>query len=204
MRFQMTNKQFFYGRVSTKDQNEERQLQAAKDFGIDERDIYIDKKSGKDFDREQYQLMKGQLREGDLVVILSIDRLGRNYDQIITEWRDIINCGCDIVVIDMPLLDTRDTEGGLTKRFISDLFLQILSYVSEQERINIRSRQRQGIEIAKSQGKYKGRKPIKVENFETVYMQWKSGSITARKAMDMLNLKPNTFYRRVKQYEGTF
>lgn len=204
MRFQMTNKQFFYGRVSTKDQNEERQLQAAKDFGIDERDIYIDKKSGKDFDREQYQLMKGQLREGDLVVILSIDRLGRNYDQIITEWRDIINCGCDIVVIDMPLLDTRDTEGGLTKRFISDLFLQILSYVSEQERLNIRSRQRQGIEIAKSQGKYKGRKPIKVENFETVYMQWKSGSITARKAMDMLNLKPNTFYRRVKQYEGTF
>lgn len=200
----MTNKQFFYGRVSTKDQNEERQLQAAKDFGIDERDIYIDKKSGKDFDREQYQLMKGQLREGDLVVILSIDRLGRNYDQIITEWRDIINCGCDIVVIDMPLLDTRDTEGGLTKRFISDLFLQILSYVSEQERLNIRSRQRQGIEIAKSQGKYKGRKPIKVENFETVYMQWKSGSITARKAMDMLNLKPNTFYRRVKQYEGTF
>lgn len=167
----MTNKQFFYGRVSTKEQNEERQLVAAREFGIEERDIYIDKKSGKDFDREQYQILKGQLREGDLLVILSIDRLGRNYDQIISEWRDIINLGCDIVVLDMPLLDTRNNDGGLTKRFISDLFLQILSYVSEQERINIRSRQRQGIEIAKAQGKYKGRKPISVENFPMIYEQ---------------------------------
>lgn len=200
----MTNKQFFYGRVSSKEQNEERQLVAAREFGIDERDIYIDKKSGKDFDREQYMLLKKQLREGDLLVILSIDRLGRNYDQIITEWRDIINLGCDIVVIDMPLLDTRDKDDGLTKRFISDLFLQILSYVSEQERLNIRSRQRQGIEIAKAQGKYKGRKPIAVENFKEIYEQWKNGDITARKAMEMLNLKSNTFYRRVKQYEGTF
>lgn len=199
----MTNKQFFYGRVSSKEQNEERQLVAARDFGINERDIYIDKKSGKDFDREQYMLLKQQLREGDLLVILSIDRLGRNYDQIITEWRDIINLGCDIVVIDMPLLDTRDKDDGLTKRFISDLFLQILSYVSEQERLNIRSRQRQGIEIAKAQGKYKGRKPIAVENFKEIYEQWKNGDITARKAMEMLNLKSNTFYRRVKQYEGT-
>ena len=199
----MTNKQFFYGRVSSKEQNEERQLVAARDFGIDERDIYIDKKSGKDFDREQYMLLKQQLREGDLIVILSIDRLGRNYEQIITEWRDIINLGCDIVVIDMPLLDTRDKDDGLTKRFISDLFLQILSYVSEQERLNIRNRQRQGIEIAKAQGKYKGRKPIAVENFKEIYEQWKNGDITARKAMEMLNLKSNTFYRRVKQYEGT-
>ena len=128
----MTNKQFFYGRVSTKEQNADRQIKAAKDFGIDDRDIYIDKKSGKDFDREQYQILKGQLRDGDLLVMLSIDRLGRNYDQIIAEWRDIISLGCDIVVLDMPILDTRNTDGGLTKRFISDLFLQILSYVSEQ------------------------------------------------------------------------
>ena len=199
----MTNKQFFYGRVSSKDQNEERQLQAARDFGIAERDIYIDKISGKDFEREQYKILKGQLRDGDLLVILSIDRLGRNYDQIINEWRDIINLGCDIVVIDMPLLDTRNTEGGLTKRFISDLFLQILSYVAEQERINIRNRQRQGIEIAKAAGKYKGRKPIETENFISVYAEWKQGNITARKAMEMLNIKPNTFYRRVKSYEGT-
>lgn len=199
----MTNKQFFYGRVSTKEQNADRQIKAAKDFGIDDRDIYIDKKSGKDFDREQYQILKGQLREGDLLVILSIDRLGRNYDQIIAEWRDIINIGCDIVVLDMPILDTRNTDGGLTKRFISDLFLQILSYVSEQERENIRSRQRQGIEIAKAQGKYKGRKPIETENFAEIYRQWRNKSITARSAMRQLNLKPNTFYRRVKEYEGT-
>ena len=200
----MTNKQFFYGRVSTKEQNADRQIKAAKDFGIDDRDIYIDKKSGKDFDREQYQILKGQLREGDLLVILSIDRLGRNYDQIIAEWRDIISLGCDIVVLDMPILDTRNTDGGLTKRFISDLFSQILSYVSEQEREHIRSRQRQGIEIARSLGKYKGRKPIDVPNFQEVYTEWRRGSITARKAMELLGgIKPNTFYRRVKEYEGT-
>lgn len=201
---QMTEKQFFYGRISAKDQNEERQLLAAREFGIDERDIYLDKQSGKDFDREQYQLMKGQLRQGDLVVIMSIDRLGRNYDQIISEWRDIVvNLGCDIVVLDMPLLDTRNEDGGLTKRFISDLFLQILSYVAEQERINIRSRQRQGIEIAKAAGKYKGRKPIATDDFPQIYEQWKAGMITARKGMELLNIKANTFYRRVKQYEGT-
>ena len=178
---QMTEKQFFYGRISAKDQNEERQLLAAREFGIDERDIYLDKQSGKDFNREQYQLMKGQLRQGDLVVIMSIDRLGRNYDQIISEWRDIVvNLGCDIVVLDMPLLDTRNEDGGLTKRFISDLFLQILSYVAEQERINIRSRQRQGIEIAKAAGKYKGRKPIATDDFPQIYEQWKAGMITAR------------------------
>ena len=200
----MTNKQFFYGRVSTKEQNADRQIKAAKDFGIDDRDIYIDKKSGKDFDREQYQILKGQLRAGDLLVILSIDRLGRNYDQIIAEWRDIISLGCDIVVLDMPILDTRNTDGGLTKRFISDLFLQILSYVSEQERENIRSRQRQGIEIARSLGKYKGRKPIDIQNFQEVYTEWRRGAITARKAMELLgDIKPNTFYRRVKEYEGT-
>ncbi len=200
--FLMTNKQFFYGRVSTKEQNEERQLVAAREFGIAERDIYIDKISGKDFNREQYQILKGQLREGDLLVILSIDRLGRNYDQIINEWREIINMGCDIVVIDMPLLDTRNNEGGLTKRFISDLFLQILSYVSEQERINIRTRQREGIEIAKAEGKYKGRKPIVIDNFAEIYDEWKMGEITAKTAMERLSIKPNTFYRRVRQYES--
>ena len=198
----MTTKSFFYGRVSHSDQNESRQIQAAIEFGIEERDIYIDKKSGKDFDREQYQIMKSQLRFGDLVVFLSIDRMGRNYSEIINEWRDIINIGCDIVVLDMPLLDTRNHDGGLTKRFISDLFLQILSYVAEQERINIRNRQRQGIDIAKSLGKYKGRKPIEVENFPEIYTQWKNGEITARKAMELLNIKSNTFYRRVKQNEG--
>ena len=199
----MTAKQFFYGRVSSAEQNEERQLHAAREFGIDDRDIYIDKVSGKDFNREQYQIMKSQLRSGDLVVFLSIDRMGRNYFEVIEEWRSIISLGCDIVVLDMPILDTRNNEGGLTKRFISDLFLQILSYVSEQERINIRNRQRQGIELAKAQGKYKGRKPIEVENFPEIYNQWKAGEITGGQAMRLANLKPNTFYRRAKEYEGT-
>ena len=153
----MTSKMFFYGRVSSKEQNEERQLHQARELGIDERDIYIDKKSGKDFDREQYQLLKRQLRPSDILFISSIDRLGRNYDLILSEYRSIVDMGCDIVVLDMPLLDTRNTEGGLTKKFISDLFLQVMSYVAEQERLNIRARQRQGIDIAKANGKFKGR-----------------------------------------------
>lgn len=198
----MTNKQFFYGRVSTREQNAERQIKAAKDFGIDERDIYIDKKSGKDFDREQYQILKGQLRSGDLLVILSIDRLGRDYFSIIEQWREITSQGVDIVVLDMPILDTRNKDGGLTGKFISDLFLQILSYVAEIERENIRSRQQQGIEIAKAQGKYKGRKPIEIDNFAEVYRQWKAKEISGRVAMKTLGIKPNTFYRRVKEYEG--
>ena len=197
----MTSKMFFYGRVSSKEQNEERQLHQARELGIDERDIYIDKKSGKDFDREQYQLLKRQLRSSDILFISSIDRLGRNYDLILSEYRSIVDMGCDIVVLDMPLLDTRNTEGGLTKKFISDLFLQVMSYVAEQERLNIRARQRQGIDIAKANGKFKGRKRIDRENFAEVYSTWKTGEITARQAMNILNLKPNTFYRRVKAFE---
>ena len=192
---------FFYGRVSSKEQNEERQLHQARELGIDERDIYIDKKSGKDFDREQYQLLKRQLRPSDILFISSIDRLGRNYDLILSEYRSIVDMGCDIVVLDMPLLDTRNTEGGLTKKFISDLFLQVMSYVAEQERLNIRARQRQGIDIAKANGKFKGRKRIDRENFAEVYSIWKTGEITSRQAMNILNLKPNTFYRRVKAFE---
>lgn len=116
-------------------------------------------------------------------------------------YRSIVDMGCDIVVLDMPLLDTRNTEGGLTKKFISDLFLQVMSYVAEQERLNIRARQRQGIDIAKANGKFKGRKRIDRENFAEVYSTWKTGEITAKQAMHILNLKPNTFYRRVKAFE---
>ena len=184
----MTNKQFFYGRVSTREQNEERQLQAAREFGIEERDIYIDKMSGKDFNREQYQILKGQLRQSDLLVVSSIDRLGRNYDMILSEWRSLIDLGVNIVVLDMPLLDTRNGADGLTRRFISDLFLQILSYVAEQERINIRNRQRQGIEIAKAQGKYKGRKPIEHPQFAEIVSLWKANKITAVEGLVKKNL----------------
>ena len=197
----MTSKVFYYGRVSSVQQNEQRLLAAARECGVEERDIYIDKASGKDFNREKYQILKGQLRPFDQVIISSIDRLGRNYDMILSEWRSLIDLGVDIVVLDMPLLDTRNTDGGLTKKFISDLFLQVLSYVAEQERLNIRERQRQGIAIAKANGKFKGRKRIDRENFAEVYSTWKTGEITAKQAMHILNLKPNTFYRRVKSFE---
>ena len=130
----MNSKIFGYARVSSKEQNEERQLIAFKEYGIDERDIYIDKQSGKDFNREQYNILKNVLRENDLLVIKSIDRLGRNYNMIVDEWKDIVkNIKADIVVIDMPLLDTRNNK-DLLGTFISDLVLQILSYVAEQER----------------------------------------------------------------------
>ena len=197
----MTSKVFYYGRVSSVQQNEQRLLAAARECGVEERDIYIDKASGKDFNREKYQILKGQLRPLDQVIISSIDRLGRNYEMILSEWRSLIDLGVDIVVLDMPLLDTRNTDGGLTKKFISDLFLQVLSYVAEQERLNIRERQRQGIAIAKANGKFKGRKRIDRENFAEVYSTWKTGEITAKQAMHILNLKPNTFYRRVKSFE---
>ena len=201
----MTNKVFFYGRISSQTQSIDRQLATAKELGIDERDIYIDTASGKNFEREQYQLLKRNMRPNDLLYLSSLDRLGRSYFEVVEQYHELINdIGIDIVVLDMPLLDTRNTDGGLTRKFISDLVLQVLSYVAEQERLDIRERQRQGIEIAKAQGKYKGRKPIAVENFPDIYNQWKSNLITARKAMELLGgLKPNTFYRRVKEYEGT-
>ena len=138
----MKNKIFGYVRVSSKEQNEKRQLEAFKEFNIDERDIYIDKQSGKDFNRNQYNILKNVLRENDVLVIKSIDRLGRNYNMIIDEWKDITkNIKADIVVIDMPLLDTRKNK-DLLGTFISDLILQILSYVAEQERTFIKQRQK--------------------------------------------------------------
>ena len=198
----MTTKTFGYCRVSSSDQCLDRQLAQLRDFGIDERDIYVDKKSGKDFDREQYQLMKAQIRFRDTCGFTSLDRMGRSYQDILAEWSDLRSKGCDIVVLDMPILDTRNTEGGLTGQFISDLFLQILSYVAEIERQNIRARQRQGIELAKAAGKYKGRKPIPTDNFPEVYEKVKTKEITARKGMEMLGVRANTWYRRVKAYEG--
>ena len=150
--------EYAYGRISDKTQNEARQLQAFKEYGIKEENIFIDKKSGKNFDREQYQLLKQILKrtKNNLLIIKSIDRLGRNYQQIQTEWRELIQY-TDIKVLDLPLLDTSKNK-NLLGNFISDLVLQVLSFVAEQERRNIRERQAQGIAIAKKQGKYKGRK----------------------------------------------
>ena len=195
----MSNRTFGYARVSSKDQNEARQLKMFKDYGIDDRDIYIDKKSGKDFDREQYQLLKNILREDDLLVIQSIDRLGRNYEMIVNEWKDITkNIKADIVVLDMPLLDTRQKK-DLLGTFINDLILGLLSYVAQTEREKIKVRQRQGIDIALAQGIKFGRPKInKPDNFDEVIARWKNKEITAREAMKLLNLKTNTFYNMVK------
>ena len=195
----MSSKIFGYARVSSKEQNEERQLNAFKEFGIDERDIYVDKQSGKDFNRDNYLVLKHILRENDLLVIKSIDRLGRNYNMIIEEWKDITqNIKADIVVIDMPLLDTRNNK-DLLGTFISDLILQILSYVAEQERTFIKQRQKEGIENALNKGVKFGRPKIeKPADFDNVISQWKKKEIKSKDAMIMLNLKPNTFYNLLK------
>lgn len=151
-----------YVRVSTKEQNEARQIQSMKDAGVEK--IYMDKQSGKDFERPEYQKMIAELKEGDILVLHSLDRLGRNYDCIIEEWHRITkNIKADIIVLDMPLLDTTAKGNDLTGTFIADMVLQILSYVATAERENIRKRQAEGIAIAKAEGKYKGRQPKKID-----------------------------------------
>ncbi|WP_010243750.1 recombinase family protein [Acetivibrio cellulolyticus] len=188
-------RKYGYIRVSDKDQNEARQILSLKEAGVDEAFILIDKQSGKNFDRPQYQLLKKALREGDLLVISSIDRLGRNYKEIINEWKYITQeLKADIKILDMSLLDTT-LHKDLLGTFISDLILQVLAYVAEQERHNIKKRQEEGIAAAKIQGKHLGRPKTKTpENFTIVYEKWINKEITARAAMKELNLKPTTFY----------
>ena len=198
----INSKTFGYCRVSSTDQKEDRQLEAMLELGINERDIFVDKCSGKNFDRPQYQALKVQLREGDILVIKSIDRLGRNYKQICEEWREITReIKANIKVLDMPVLDTTRTE-GLIGEVISDIVLQLLSYVAEQERAFIKQRQAEGIKLAKEKGKRLGKPPIEYpENWDNVYKVWKSGTITAREAMKQLNLKPTSFYKLAKKYK---
>ena len=194
------NKIFGYVRVSSKEQNEERQVKALLENGLEEQYIFIDKESGKDFNRTQYQLLKLALRENDLLVIKSIDRLGRNYQMIINEWRDItLNIKADIRVLDMPMLDT-SRHKDLLGTFISDLILQVLSYVAEQERTFIKQRQKEGIIVAKNKGVKFGRPKIeKPANFDYVISKWRNKEITAKIVMQELNLKPNVFYKLVKK-----
>lgn len=195
--------EYGYGRISAKDQNEARQIKALLEFGIDERNIFIDKKSGKDFEREQYQLLKQILKrtKNNLLVIKSIDRLGRNYKEIQKEWQELTQY-TDIKVLDMELLDTR-LHKDLLGSFISDLVLQVLSFVAEQERTNIKERQAQGITIAKKLGKYKGgKKRINIPaNFEEEYNKWKLRQQTAKTTMQNCLLKRTTFYAMVKEFE---
>ena len=194
-----------YARVSTKEQNEERQINSLKEAGVSERDIYIDKISGKSFDRPEYQRMLNAVRRGDLIIIPSIDRLGRNYTEIQEQWRHIINeLGADIQVLDMPLLDTRTEKDSIDSRFVADLVLQILSYVAAKERENIRARQAQGIANAKAKGVPIGRpKAIRPENWDEIYQKWVNKEITAVAAMKVLGLKTNTFYKFVKEEKNS-
>ena len=191
-----------YARVSSRDQHEERQMIALKQWGIEERDIFLDKVSGKDFNRQQYQRMLRRLKKGDLLVVKSIDRLGRNYNEIIEQWRYLTKQKqVDIVVLDMPLLDTRQGK-DLTGTLIADIVLQLLSYVAQTEREFIRERQAEGIAAAKMRGVRFGPKPKdKPELFESCRQQWERGQISARKAAKQLHVSHNTFLKWAKTTE---
>ena len=187
-----------YVRVSSKDQCEDRQLLALKEFGIVERNIYTDKISGKNFNRPQYHRLMKKLKQGDVVVILSIDRLGRNYDEIQNQWRIITKeKQADIVVLDMPLLDTRKSQNNdLTGIFIADLVLQILAYVAQIERENIKQRQKEGIHAAKCRGVQFGRPRKNIpDNFDDVKGKWEKSEINSRQAAQILGISQNTFLR---------
>ena len=188
-----------YARVSSKDQNEARQLIALSQFPVKKENIYIDKFSGKDFDRPKYSELIKILKEQDILVIKEIDRLGRNYEEILEQWRVITKeIKADIVVLDMPLLDTRTRKENLTGTFIADLVLQILSYVAETERQSIKQRQREGIEAAKKRGVKFGRPCIPVpEEFYDLKEKWLNKKITSREAATTINVSQDTFLRWV-------
>lgn len=192
--------EYGYVRVSTKEQHEDRQIIAMKNYGIEEKNIFVDKQSGKDFERTNYKKMLKKLKKGDTLVIKSIDRLGRNYSEILEEWRCFTKKKeIAIVVLDMPLLDTR-MDRDLTSVLIADIVLQLLSYTAETERNMIRQRQAEGIEAAKKRGVQFGRKPMKrPENFELLKVSWENGEISARKAAKKLHITHQTFLRWIRE-----
>ena len=193
-----------YVRVSTHDQNEARQLAALSGLDIPAGNIYLDKQSGKNFDRPAYQRLLRRLRSGDALYILSIDRLGRDYDEILEQWRIITKKkSADIVVLDFPLLDTRARMEGqdLTGRFMADLVLQILAYVAQKERENIRQRQAEGIAAAKERGVQFGRPVVPApEDFPAIISEWESGQLPFAEALAQTGLSRGTFYRRLREY----
>lgn len=194
-------KKYGYIRVSAKDQNPDRQLIALRECGIREKDIFLDKMSGKDFERPQYMKLLKRLKKRDLLVVKSIDRLGRNYGEILEQWRKITKeIGADIQVLDMPLLNTDSMHENLTGVFISDLVLQILAYVAETERSFIKQRQAEGIAAAKARGvKFGCEKNELPEQFEKYFQMWVEGEISTRKAAEELHISHSTFYRRCKE-----
>ena len=188
--------------VSSRDQNEDRQIDAMDQLKIVPKNIYIDKQSGKDFERPEYKKLFKRLKRDDVLYIKSIDRLGRNYEEIQNQWRILTKeKGVDIVVMDMPLLDTRRGK-DLMGTFLSDIVLQVLSFVAENERVNIRQRQAEGIAAAKARGIHLGRPPEPLpENFHQVYQKWKSGRKTGAEAAKECGMPPTTFRYKAKIYE---
>ena len=193
-----------YIRVSSYDQNEDRQLIAMRKMEILPKNLYVDKQSGKDFKRPQYQKLLRRLKANDLLFIKSIDRLGRNYTEILEQWRYLTKIKkIDIVVLDMPLLDTRIGK-DLMGTFLSDIVLQVLSFVAENERINIRQRQAEGIAAAKAKGIRFGRPPKPLpDGFHAAYQKWKAGKITGITAAKECNMPLTTFRYRAQHYENT-
>lgn len=190
-----------YVRVSTKDQNEDRQLVVMREQKIPERNIYVDKLSGKDFNRPMYRRMLKKMKPDDLLYLKSIDRLGRNYEEILEQWRILTKeKKVDIVVLDMPLLDTRWGK-DLMGTFLSDIVLQVLSFVAENERTNIKQRQAEGIAVAKAKGVKFGRPPRPLpENFYKIYQKWKAGKMTGTEAAVICGMPLSTFLYRAKNY----
>ena len=194
-------KTYGYIRVSSKEQNEERQIIALRDFGVTDNHIFIDKQSGKDFDRPKYKQLIKRLKPDDILVIKSIDRLGRNFFEILEQWKMItVDKKAAIVIIDMPILDTRKQKNDLTSQLISSLVLQLLSYVAQVERDFIRQRQREGIDAAMARGVKFGRTSMtRPMQFDSVRESWKQGKISARAAAKLLGVSHSTFLRWVKE-----
>lgn len=191
-----------YIRVSSRDQNEARQLIALEEAGVEEKNIFLDKQSGKDFDRPQYKQLLRKMKKDDLLYIKSIDRLGRNYEEIQQQWRYLTKEKCiDIVVLDMPLLDTRRGK-DLMGTFLSDIVLQVLSFVAQNERENIRKRQAEGIAAAKAKGVKFGRPPLPLpENFYEVHTAWREKKISVKQAAAACNMPVSSFFDKARQFE---
>lgn len=197
----MGNNIYGYVRVSSTDQNEDRQIAALKEKAVPNKNVYLDKQSGKSFERPQYKSLVKKLKYGDQLYILSIDRLGRNYEEIQNQWRILTKeKGVDICVIDMPLLDTRKSK-DLMGTFIADLVLQILSFVAQNERENIKKRQQQGIAAAKARGVKFGRpeKPVP-PNFSKIIADWEKKTLSFEQARSQCNMSEATFYRKLRKY----
>lgn len=205
----MVAEAYGYVRVSSKEQNPQRQIDQMRAEGLDDRHIFIDRQSGKDFDRKAYNLLIGTestvslLRRGDLLIIQSLDRLGRNYSDIQNEWKRITkDIGADIRVLDMPLLNTTTLTESLDNLFVKDLVFQILCYVAEKERANIKARQKEGIEAAKRAGRTLGRPKAEYpENWDELYRDWQLGKVTAHQIMADTGIKKSTFYKLARLYD---